>query len=254
MDLSLECPRQIHPLPARRLPRPDPPMRQTCDMTEPPNPFSREGAAGPPPSQPSVPERPSEEQAGAQSEAWPSYPAAPNSSGYDEPDIPTYGGGPTQPARPTDPYGVDPYPLLDPYRQADRGPYPASYPGPNPYLPNPYPPAPDTAARASTSPYGPAGFGANPYAAGPYGYTPTNHPQAVAALVLGVVGLVICSYVGIAAFIVGGRARKEILAQPQRYSGLGTATAGWVMGIVGIVLAVLTTLFFVIGLAGGWDS
>src|SRR6478736_1625292 len=58
MDLSLECPRQIHPLPARRLPRPDPPMRQTCDMTEPPNPFSREGVAGPPPSQPSVAELP----------------------------------------------------------------------------------------------------------------------------------------------------------------------------------------------------
>jgi len=223
-------------------------------MTEPPNPFSREGAAGPPPPQPSVPERPFEEQAGPQSEAWPSYPAAPNSFGYDEPDIPTYGRGPAQPDRPTDTYGVDPYPLPDPNRPADPGQYPTSYPGPNPFLPTPYRPAAQIPTQSSTSPYGPSIYGANPYAAGPYGYTPSNHPQAVAALVLGVVGLVICSYVGIAAFIVGRRARKEILAHPQRYSGLGMATAGWVMGIVGIVLAVLITLFVVIGLAGGWDS
>ncbi len=125
-----------------------------------------------------------------------------------------------------------------------------SYPSSNPYPPAPYPPA---QSPAPTSPYGPAPYGSNPYAAAAYGYTPANHPQAVASLVMGVVGLVICSYVGIAAFIVGGRARKEILAQPQRYSGLGMATAGWIMGIIGIVLAVLTTLFFIIGFSGGWD-
>jgi hypothetical protein len=214
-------------------------------MTE-PNPWSRDGAAGSPRPQPNNAEPSGTEY----SAAWPAYPAAPDPTGYDR-GYPGYDRGYPGQADPTtsfaagyteqNPHAAG-YPEQNPYPQQNS--YPTSYPGPNPYAP----------AQTSTSPYGPSVYGSNPYAAGPYGYTAANHPQAVAALVLGVVGLVICSYVGIAAFIVGGRARKEILAQPQRYSGLGMATAGWVMGIVGIILAVLTTLFFVIGLAGGWDS
>jgi hypothetical protein len=174
-------------------------------MTEPPNPFSREGADGrfgPPPEQREPP--------GPADQAWPTYPPAP---------APYEAGG----------YAAPPV-------------YPdAGYPAPGPY-------------GAGTSPYGPPGYGSGAYAAGAYGYTPSMHPQSVAALVLGVVGLVICSYVGIAAFLVGRTARKEILARPDRYSGLGMATAGWVMGIIGSVLSVLVTLFFVIGMSGGFDS
>jgi hypothetical protein len=200
-------------------------------MTE-PNPWSRDGAGGSPRPQPG-----NAEPSGAEpNSAWPAYPAAPNPTGYDGGEAPAS----SAPANPTTSYATG-YPQQNPYATGypqqnpyatgypQQNPYPITYPGPDPYAP--------------TSPYGPSVYGSNPYAAGPYGYTATNHPQAVAALVLGVVGLVICSYVGIAAFIVGGRARKEILAQPQRYSGLGMATAGWVLGIVGIVLAVLTTLF-----------
>lgn len=214
-------------------------------MTEQPNPFSREGADGPPAQQPGIPEPPPVEPSGTGSETWPKYPAAPHAAGYDHVGLPTYGAGSPQP------YGANTYDAdqygADTYGAGAYGasPYPTSYPGPNPYVPT----------QAATSPYGPTPpYGSNPYAAGPYGYTATNHPQAVASLVLGVVGLVICSYVGIAAFLVGRRARKEILAEPQRYSGLGMATAGWVMGIIGIVLAVLITLFFIVGLSGGFDN
>ncbi|HET9649786.1 MAG TPA: DUF4190 domain-containing protein [Microlunatus sp.] len=176
-------------------------------MTETPNPFSREGAAGRSPQQHEPP--------GPAAEAWPTYPPAPAQ--------PYEGGGHTAP------------PV-----------YPASYPGAGYPAAGPY--------GAGTSPYGAPGYGSGAYAAGVYGYTPSMHPQSVAALVLGVVGLVICSYVGIAAFLVGRSARKEILAQPDRYSGLGMATAGWVMGIIGIVLSLLVTLFLVIGMTGGFDS
>jgi hypothetical protein len=147
---------------------------------------------------------------------WPEYPPAPSSSGYE----PTGAGS-----------SASGYPAPSPY------PYSGS--GVSPY---------------GTSPYGPGATGPYPYAAAPYGYTATMHPQAVVSLVLGVIGLVICSPAGVAGLIVARKARKEILAQPDRYSGLGLATAGLVLGIISAVLAALLVLFVVIGLAGGWDQ
>lgn len=201
-------------------------------MTEPPNPFSREGAADAPRAQPNA----GEPTDGPTNEPWPTYPGAPNSFGYDRTEIPAYGGGSGQPAGvpatsdpanpyPTGPYPTGPYPTGDPYAEPAQGP-----------------------GAFGTSPYGPSA-----YAVSPYGYTPTTHPQAVPSLVLGIIGLVICPWVGIAAFVVGRRARKEIVAEPHRYAGLGLATTGWILGIVGIVWAVLVTLFFVLGFAGVYD-
>ncbi len=96
----------------------------------------------------------------------------------------------------------------------------------------------------------------------------TTHPLAGTALGLGIGGLVgvvlapflfftivlgVCSPVAI---WLGVRARRQIRAEPQRYSGEGMATAGMVTGIVGTVLAVLGVLFviaivaFVVGIIG----
>ena len=114
--------------------------------------------------------------------------------------------------------------------------------------------SPDGTSSYGPSPYPSGAAGPYPYAASPYGYTATIHPQAVVALVLGVIGLVVCNPAGVAGLLVGRKARKEILAEPQRYSGLGLATAGWILGIVCTVLTVLLVLFVTIGLAGGWDQ
>ena len=45
--------------------------------------------------------------------------------------------------------------------------------------------------------------------------------------------------------------RKEIDAAPGQYSGRGLATAGWVLGIISVVLLVLAVVFVIIGVAVG---
>ena len=152
-------------------------------MTEPPNPFSREGAADPQRPQPGAGE-PSNAGPG---ETWPSYPGSvPRSFGYDPNDIPAYGGQPGAAPAPSDP----------------TNPYQTSYPSVGP----PHGSTPDANLPYSTSPYtnppyGTSPYGPSAYALSPYGYTPTTHPQAVPSLVLGIIGLVICPWVGIAAFV-----------------------------------------------------
>ena len=109
------------------------------------------------------------------------------------------------------------------------------------------PPAIRRPIRPQSYPEAPApgGYGSNPYEVNPYqgaypGYAaygpPPNHPQAVTAFVLGLVGLVVCTPVGIGGLVIGGRVRKEIDAAPGQYSGRGLATAGWVLGIISVVL------------------
>lgn len=123
--------------------------------------------------------------------------------------------------------------------------------GSSPHPPNnPYgeqPPA-GYGQPAAQAPYpGPPGYGGAPG----YGYVPIapKHPQATTALVLGLVslvgGLVVCGIpllVSPFAWIIGGRAVKEIDAAPQMYSGRDQAQAGRVMGIIGTVLLVIAII------------
>jgi hypothetical protein len=81
---------------------------------------------------------------------------------------------------------------------------------------------------------------------------PPEHPSATTAMVLGIVGLVgIATCGGITlvlspvAWVVGGRAVREIDAQPGRHSGREKANAGRIMGIVGTVLLGVGVLAFV---------
>ena len=67
---------------------------------------------------------------------------------------------------------------------------------------------------------------------------------AIASLVLGIVGLSF-PIASIVALVLGYRARREIAASPETQSGDGLATAGIVLGWVGV--AILAT-FVVIGL------
>lgn len=89
-------------------------------------------------------------------------------------------------------------------------------------------------------------------------YGPPKHPQATTALVLGIVGLAACGLVAPFAWVVGGRAVREIDASPGSYGGRSDANAGRIMGIAGsVVLAlavVAVVLLIVIGLAAGGSS
>ena len=152
-------------------------------------------------------------------------------------------------------------------RAGDDGPWP-TYPDPGPAGPDqsqqygyaqppdygaqagygqPAYPPPDQTGYPPQPAYGqqPA-YGVNPYQQPAYGYVPPNHPQATTALILGIVGLALCPFVGIAGFVLGGRVRREIDAAPGQWGGRGLATAGWVLGIISIVYAALVLAYVVV--------
>lgn len=206
---------------------------------------------------------------------WPSYPdqsqQAPDQQGYGQPGYSQQGYG--QQGSGQQGYDQQGYGQPQGYQpSADYG-QPQGYgqqgPGqPTPYgQPASYPSASDPYAQPPTGqpnqPYGqPAqvygqqpAYGVNPYAQPAYaGYVLPNHPQAATALILGIVGLAVCPFVGIAGFVMGGRIRREIDAAPSQWGGRGLATAGWVLGIISIVYAVLLMIYLVVAVIAGVAS
>ncbi len=64
-------------------------------------------------------------------------------------------------------------------------------------------------------------------------------------MILGIVGTLLCCLLaGVPAIILGVMARKEIDASSGTQAGRGMATAGIVLGIVGVVFSVLAMIFF----------
>ncbi len=165
---------------------------------------------------------------------------------------------PEQPSSASQPYAPPPAeqtpPFQAPYQPYDQQSMP-SYGSSGSY-----PPADPPQSYPGTNPPG-GGYGTNPYEVNPYqqgqygGYAgygpPPNHPQAVTAFVLGLVGVVACGPVGIGGLVIGSRVRREIDAAPGQYGGRGLATAGWVLGIISVVFMVLAVVFLIIGAAGG---
>lgn len=95
-----------------------------------------------------------------------------------------------------------------------------------------------------------------PYAAG--AAVPTSG-MAIAALVMGIVGLTLLPLVGsILALIFGYMARNDIRQRPDEVSGGGLALAGIVMGWIAIGLSVVGLLVFggiaVCGLCGAFGA
>lgn len=86
------------------------------------------------------------------------------------------------------------------------------------------------------------GYGAPPPADGGMG-GPVDHPKGMTILILGILGLVCCSPLGIAAFVMGNNALKEIDAQPGRYSNRQIVQIGRILGIIAMVLLVLSLLW-----------
>ena len=68
---------------------------------------------------------------------------------------------------------------------------------------------------------------------------PANHPGAVLALILGIVGVTVCYIGGPFAFVIANKALKEIDASGGTIGGRGMVQAGKILGIIGIVLLAL---------------
>ncbi len=104
-----------------------------------------------------------------------------------------------------------------------------SYPPPGPPPPPPGPPSPPP--------------GSPP---GPWATPPPNSGKAIAALVLGILGIVSCQVLGIAAIVLGRQANDEIAASGGLLGGDGFAKAGVIMGWVAVALLVLTVVGFIL--------
>jgi hypothetical protein len=136
-------------------------------------------------------------------------------------------------------------PSTSAHGQQPPGPSQGGFPaGPGPgYGPPPNPYAPPNEYAAPQSPYG------APYQPAYAGGQLPDHPSATTAMVLGIIGLaglVFCAGITLvlspAAWIVGGKAVREIDASGGRYTGRDRAAAGKVMGIIGTVLLALGIL------------
>jgi hypothetical protein len=81
------------------------------------------------------------------------------------------------------------------------------------------------------------------------GGMPQPHPKGTTILVLGILSIVCCGPLGIAAWLMGNTAQREVEANPGAYSNAGSIQAGRILGIIGVVLSVLGLLWVVF--AGG---
>ena len=89
----------------------------------------------------------------------------------------------------------------------------------------------------------------------PYGGMPQNHPRGVLVLVLGILGLVCCGFLSFPAFFLGRSALSEIdAAPPGTYSNRGMVKAGYICGLIGMILFVLGILVYIILVATGSGS
>ncbi len=87
----------------------------------------------------------------------------------------------------------------------------------------------------------------HPATAAPYAVVaPPNHGSATTSLVLGILSLVLCGFfTGIPAMVMGRRAGREIDASGGRLGGRGTATAGFVTGLIGTLWSALSFVIVV---------
>lgn len=111
------------------------------------------------------------------------------------------------------------------------------------------PPPPPPPPGSGDGGYG-GGYAAPPPVGGGMG-GPVDHPKGMTVLILGILGIVCCSPLGIVAFVMGNNALKEIDAQPGRYGNRQIVQIGRILGIVAMVLLVLSLIWilFLGGLA-----
>lgn len=141
--------------------------------------------------------------------------------------------------------------------QPDQQPFP-------PYPQNPYAQQPYAQNPYSQQPYTPNPYSQNPYAtyappSYPMGY-PVPHPPtsglAIASMVLGIVGLVLCwlYFVGLVVGLVGAILGHVALSQinQRRLGGRGQAITGIACGWVTVGLSILVVVGFAVSSDGGF--
>jgi hypothetical protein len=101
--------------------------------------------------------------------------------------------------------------------------------------------------------YGQGGFGypAAPPPQGSWGQPAQDHPRAILSLILGIVGILCVPITAPFAWVIGKRAVREIDASNGRLGARGMAQAGYILGIVGTVLWVISIIGFVLLVVAG---
>lgn len=92
---------------------------------------------------------------------------------------------------------------------------------------------------------GGGGYAAPPPPGGGLGGGPVDHPRGITILVLGILSIVCCSPLGIAAWLMGNTALKEIDAEPGRYGNRQIVQIGRILGIIGVVLLLLSIVWII---------
>lgn len=81
---------------------------------------------------------------------------------------------------------------------------------------------------------------------GAYQAQQPNAPGAVPALVLGILGIIICGLCAPFAWVQGRKAEEAIATSGGRYGGKGMATTGKILGMVGTGLMILGIVIVII--------
>lgn len=86
--------------------------------------------------------------------------------------------------------------------------------------------------------------GYQPYGGG-FQQAPRSHGKATAAMVCGIIGLLICPMVlSVLAIVFGVQSRNEIDRNPGMYTNRGQAQAGFILGIIGLALMIPLYFFY----------
>jgi uncharacterized membrane protein YjgN (DUF898 family) len=90
------------------------------------------------------------------------------------------------------------------------------------------------------------GYGQAGYPPPPVYYRAPDHPQAATAMILGILGIVLCQVLGPFAWSMGKKTMAEIDASGGQLGGRGQAQAGYVCGIIATVMLGLAVAFLII--------
>ena len=72
--------------------------------------------------------------------------------------------------------------------------------------------------------------------------------RGVAVLVLGIIGIVLCFICGIIAWVMGKNDLKEMDAGTMDPAGRGMTNAGKICGMIGVILACVGLVFWLLGM------
>ncbi len=78
--------------------------------------------------------------------------------------------------------------------------------------------------------------------------------RATTALVLGILGILCCQFLAIPAIIIGKAEMNDVDQGMAPVEGRGMAQAGYILGIIGVVLLVLAIVYFLAMMSIGWRS